>query len=55
MQEQYLESKIVNYDSIEQISKIIEDNFSEDFLLVRHNQHDNTLFFKKLPTTKTEV
>ena len=55
MQERYLEAKIVNYDSIEQISKIIEDNFSKDFLLVRHNQNDNTLFFKKLPKTKFEV
>ena len=51
MKEQIIQSKIINYDSLKQISKIINDNFLEDYLLVRHNQNENKLIFKKLPNT----
>jgi hypothetical protein len=50
MKEQILSQKTINYESYDEIDNIVTENFSNNYLLVRHNTYDKKLIFKKSPT-----
>ena len=55
MKQTIIEENIVNYDSDKQIPLIINKNFSNHFLFVRHIPKEHILVFKKLPTHLVKI
>ena len=49
------EERIINYEETNQIQKIIDELFIENFFLVKHSSTKKQLHFKKLKSTPKTI